>query len=425
MSTRAATTGQDVRRVYLARQPVFDIDNRVHAYEILFRSSADADSAAGETRTMGRRVMVDSLLGIGIADLTGGRPAFVNVDRGILLDGSVELMDPAQVVIEILEGVTPDKQVIAAVEALVEKGYSIALDDFVFRPGMEELLVLAAIVKIDLLAHDEQSLSDLVQKLRPYGGALLAEKVEDAATHQRCVDLGFELFQGYHFSRPQMLERRDLSIEQLNVMRLLNIINDQETSDHDLETIFRGDVSLSYKLLRMVNSASMGGRGISSIGHAVRLLGRRTLYRWLALMLAAEGSTGGPRGELVHSALLRARMAENLAVHTGRAGLAPALYLCGLFSRLDALLGTPMEELLDRLDLRPEVYQALAGRRGPLAPILSLVEAYEGARWLEVPALMRAANLEEIDLREMYLEALQDADRHLATLEDGPVQGVT
>jgi c-di-GMP phosphodiesterase len=418
MSTHPHPGADEARSIYLARQPIFDLENHVHAYEILFRSTASAVGADGPPDAMGPRVLVDSLLGIGLTDLTGGRPAYVNVDRALIVDGAVELLDPAQVVVEVLERVTPDEAVVEALEGLVAKGYPVALNAFEFRPGIEAMLLLASVVKIDVLRHQPDDLARLVDRLRPFGAALLAEKVEDAATHARCLELGFEYFQGFHFSRPQTLERKDLSIEQLNVMRLLNVVDDPLTSDLDLESIFRGDVALSYKLLRMVNSAAVGGRGIASIGHAIRLLGRRTLYRWLALMVTSGGSAGGPRGELVHSALLRARMAEGIALRTGASSMAPALYLCGLFSRLDALLNTPMEDLLDRLDLRPEVFQALVGRRGPLAPILALVEAYEAGRWADVPPLLAAARAHGVDLREAYFDALQDADRHLAALKD-------
>ncbi|MFW6331408.1 MAG: EAL and HDOD domain-containing protein [Gemmatimonadota bacterium] len=416
MSTQTTET----RQIFLARQPIFDAANRVHGYELLYRGTEDATAADGPSEAMGPTVMVDSLLGMGLSEVTGGRPAYVNVTREMLVDGAVELFDPEHVVLEVLETVEPDPPTLEALEGLARAGYRIALDDFRYRPEVEPLLVLAAVVKIDVIEWEPAELKALVGKVRPYGASLLAEKVEDENAHQRALDLGFDYFQGYHFSRPQTLARKDLSIEQLNVMRLLNVVNDPDTSDLALEKIFRGDISLSYKLLRMVNSAALGGRGISSIGHALRLLGRKSLYRWLALMLAANGATNGPRGELAHSALLRARMCERIAQEAGHTGEAPALYLTGLFSRLDALMGSSMADLLDRLDLRPEVHQALSARRGPLAPVLNLVEAYEGGHWLEVPGLMKAARASDLDLRELYIDALQDADRYLMAAQEKP-----
>lgn len=411
------STNLETRQIFLARQPIFDAASHVHGYELLYRGTEEAATAKGPAAAMGPSVMVDSLLGMGLSEVTGGRPAYVNVTRPMIMEGAVELFDPEQVVLEVLEHVEPEPDLLAALEALASAGYRIALDDFRYRPGIEELLVLAGVVKVDLLEYPPDDLRAVVDQVRPYGARLLAEKVEDAKAHQRALDLGFDYFQGYHFSRPQTLATRDLSIEQLNVMRLLNVVNDPDTSDHALENIFRGDISLSYKLLRMVNSAALGGRGISSIGHAIRLLGRKSLYRWLSLMLASGGSSSGPRGELAHSALLRARMCERIAQEAGHTGEAPALYLTGLFSRLDALMGTSMEELLDRLDLRPEVHQALSGRRGPLAPVLSLVEAYEGGEWSEVIPLTKEARAAELDLREIYVDALQDADRYIRAVQ--------
>ncbi len=411
---------QETRQVFVARQPIFDATNHVHGYELLYRGSATADTA-GEgsdgslAEAMAPGVVVDVLLGMGLGDLTGGRPAYLNVTRPMIVDGAVELFDPKQVVVEVLEDVRPDEETIPALERIAGLGYRIALDDFVVHPDSEPFLLLASVVKVDLLQHTPDQLEALVDRVRPYGAALLAEKVEDEAAHQAALDLGFEYFQGYHFSRPQTLARRDLTVEQMNVMRLLNLVNDPETSDPEVERVFRGDVSLSYKLLRMVNSAAMGGRGIVSIGHALRLLGRQSLHRWLALMLAS-GASHGPRGELAQSALLRAGMCERIALGSGHSGAAPALYMTGLFSRLDALLGAPMADLLDRIDLRPEVYQALTARRGPLAPVLALVEAYEGGHWLEVPGLVKSAHATSLDLREVYLDALFEADRHIRAL---------
>ncbi len=404
------------REIFVARQPIFDDRDHVHGYELLYRGAEDADSADGAPDAMGPSVLVDALLGIGLSEITGDRPAFVNVDRGMLVHGAVELFDPDHVVLEILEDVRPDPELVRTVEALARKGYRFALDDFVYTPEIEPLLILASVVKIDMLEHRSDELRTLAERARPYGAALLAEKVESEEHHRWARDLGFRYFQGYYFSQPQTLHHADLGVERLNVMRLLNVVNDPETSDSALERIFRGDVSLSYKLLRMVNSAAMGGRGISSISHALQLLGRKALYRWLALMLASGGAATGPRGEMVHSALLRAGMAERLARQTGHTGEAPALYLAGLFSRLDVLMNKPMDELLDRLDLRPEVHQALAGRRGPLGPALALVEAYEDGRWPQIPGLMKDARAVTVDLSAVYLDALQEADRYLQAL---------
>jgi EAL and modified HD-GYP domain-containing signal transduction protein len=421
------SNSEESRQIFVARQPIFDDTNHVHGYELLYRGSAAAQTAdAGDdppvAEAMAPGLVVDVLLGMGLADLTGGRPAYVNVTRPMIVEGAVELFDREQVVVEVLEDVRPDEETIPALERLASRGYRIALDDFVMDPEAEPFLLLASVVKVDLLQYTPDELETLVERIQPYGARLLAEKVEDEAAHQRALDLGFHYFQGYHFSRPQTLARRDLTIEQLNVMRLLNLVNDPDTSDHEVEEIFRGDVSLSYKLLRMVNSAAMGGRGISSIGHGLRLLGRHYLYRWLALMLASGGASHGPRGEMTQSALLRAGMCERIARAAGHTGAAPALYMTGLFSRLDAILGAPMTDLLDRLDLRSEVYEALTARHGPLAPVLTLVEAYEGGHWLEVPALLKDAQATRLDLREIYLDALFEADRHIQALRLDPIE---
>jgi EAL and modified HD-GYP domain-containing signal transduction protein len=403
-------------QICLARQPIFDRDQRIVAYELLFRRAADAEQAEGATPdAMSSRVVVDAVLGMGLEQVTEGRPAFLNFSRELLLSDAIHLIDPRQVVIEILEHVGPDEEVIAACERLRGAGYRIAMDDFTYSPAMEPLLALADTVKVDVLMHEPDSLARTLDHLAGRGITLLAEKVETPEVLDDCERLGFTLFQGYFYGRPQIMADHDISLEQLNIVQLLNLVANERAPDHAIENALRADVGLSYKLLRIVNSAAMGGRGIDSIGHALRLLGRTMLHRWLALLLVATVSrrSDGDR-ELVYSALLRARMAELIGLANHGPRDPSGLYLVGLLSSLDALLRVPMDRILSQLDLIQPVKDALLARQGEYGRCLQLIEKYQEGAWREAIAGARELQLGESELAQCYLDALSWARQRLA-----------
>jgi EAL and modified HD-GYP domain-containing signal transduction protein len=364
---------------------------------------------------MSADVIVSAMLGIGLRAVAGGGTAFVNFSRSQLLGHTWELFDPSTVVIELLESVDCDAETLDACRRLVNAGYRLALDDYVYAEASRPLLELASIVKVDILGRSPEDLEQTVKLLKPVGARLLAERVETTSVRDVCVNLGFELFQGYLFSRPETLTKTDVSASQLAVMRLLNLLQDPNTSDTALDAAFQSDVALVYKLLRIVNAASVGGRGISSIPHAVRLVGRDTLHRWLAVILVASlGRPGEVSQEVALTAMTRARMCELLANNASPGGAAASAFIVGLLSLLDVLLEVPMEKILMRLELNDDVRGALLRRGGPLAPSLKLVEAYEGANWETALGLANQTAVPEEILPSLYTDALNWATQRVA-----------
>jgi c-di-GMP phosphodiesterase len=394
---------------FIARQPIFDRRGELYAYELLYRANAVQNRAEGATaETMASDVLSQAFLGVGVERLTGGAKAFVNFPRELLLEGVYQVLDPSRVVIELLETVSPDAAVIAACRELHARGYTLALDDFVFGPEYVPLLEIAQVVKLDVLNKATEDLASSVQQLAPFRQKLLAERVETPAVRDACESLGFELFQGYFFSRPEILTQRDLSPGHLTIFRLMNLVRDPEASDQQLENAFRGDMGLTVKLLRTVNSAAMGGSGIESIRHAIRLTGRAELQKWLAVLLVASvAKRGGTTAELVQTAIVRARMCELLALAAGKRALAGSLFMVGLLSLLDAILQSPLEDLVNRINLAPEVRGALLDRDGPLASTLALVEAYERGSWTALSAHSWAAGIDVRDVPDLFVEALE------------------
>lgn len=394
--------------LFVARQPIFDAAGELGGYELLYRAGAQSQRADGtSTEQMSLDVIIQSFLEIGLERVTRGRTAFLNFSRHMLLSESFDLLDPETVVVELLEDVLGDQPVIDACARLKARGYRLALDDYVAGGLHDTLLPYADIVKVDVLNRPVEELRVVAEGLRGYPATLLAERVETAEVRDACRDLGFEMFQGYFFSRPEVISGKGISADQLGVLQLMNLLRDDAASDADVEEAFRKDPSLSYKLLRMVNAAAGGGRGIESIMHAVRMLGRDQLHRWLALLFASSLARGrGTDVELVHAAVLRGRLLERLGESAGRADAAGPLFMLGLFSLMDALMRVSMAELLAKVNLTEEVKTALLEREGPFAVWLQLAEAYEAAEWERMSRLAATVGISPFDLPDIYLESL-------------------
>jgi EAL and modified HD-GYP domain-containing signal transduction protein len=397
-----------MKSIYVARQPIFELGRGLFGYELLYRRNATIDHADGDVGVMTAEVIAHALLGIGLRNIAGAGLAFVNFSRGLLVDRSWELFDHHSVVIELLEDVACDAEVIAACKELVSAGYKLALDDYVYTEETVPLLEMASIIKVDMLAKTPIEIEATTRQLRPVGARLLAERVETAPVRDVCAALGYDLFQGYLFSRPETLSKSDVAAGQLAIMRLLNLLHNPSTTDSALERAFQSDLALCYKLLRIVNAASMGGQGISSIPHAVRLVGRQTLHRWLSVVLVASlGALGDVSHEMALTAMTRARMCELVVANTKQSLDAGSAFIVGLLSLLDVLLEIPMDRILDRLELSDDIRGALVGRGGPLAQPLQLVEAYERANWPVAQEIALRNNLVGDALPDLYVDALR------------------
>lgn len=402
-------------KTFVARQPIFDRDGAVTGYELLYRRDDARTSAEGtDANTMSANVITNAFLGVGIAELTGGVPGFVNFTREQLVEGTFELFDPSEVVVELLETVSCDEQTLRACQAMHAAGYRFALDDFVYDESFVPLLALASIVKVDVLDRDPEDVRQLLARIGKFDGKLLAERVETEAVHRSCADMGFHLFQGYFYARPETIAKEDLEVGQIAILKLLTLLRDGEVSDAQIAVALRGDAALCYKLLRMVNSASMGGRGVESIQHALRLVGRLALHRWLAVILAGSfASQGGTNAELGVGALARGRLCETIAKRSSLRLPPDPLFLTGMLSMMDALMRVTMERVLSLVEVSADVGNALLSRTGPLAHALLLVEAYEQGSWDVVRRMAARVGVEDEAVPTLYVEALTWAREQL------------
>ena len=365
--------------VFLARQPILNRDQRLVAYELLFRSGNHAEARFSDGQAATATVISHTFSQLGIGAALGPYRAYINVDKDFLHDDAIQLMPPDQVVIEVLEGSLVTPEVVARCAVLKELGYTLALDDFTrVTDDYLPLIPLATVIKVDITAVAPADLAGLVAQLRPLVPLLLAEKVETKEDHRRCDELGFDLFQGYYFARPTIIAGRRLRATQVTTLKLVSLIA-QDAETHQIERTLKEDPALSVAMLRLVNSVAMGrGTTISSLRQAVIILGRQQFSRWLQLSLYADAGGDGV-SPLLTLAALRGRFAELVAERSspGDASLRDAAYMVGILSLTPTLLGQPMEDILPNLNVAQRIGDALLQRKGVLGAVLELCEQLE------------------------------------------------
>ncbi len=386
--------------VFIGRQPIFDKTLNVCAYELLFRTSEANFANIACPTTATAQLIQNALLEVGLDDLVGSVPAYINFNQDFLTGDLMQLLPKERVVLEILEDVKVDKDVVSAVSELKDLGYTIALDDFVYDPSWEPLIPLAKIIKLDLMATPVDELSRYVEMLRPHGVELLAEKVETQEEFLALKELGFDYFQGYFFCKPAVISRPRLPETHIGTLQLLSDLQNPAVAFDEIESLLSRDVSLSYKLLRYINSAHFAlPRKITSIQEAATYLGLDALRTWASLLIMA-GASDKP-AELILAGLTRAKICELLAEKSGNSDPA-AYFIVGLFSILEALLDHPMQEVLQQLPLSEEISAALIDREGEMGEALSCSLAFEAG---SISAITFADLPPEI-IHRLCLEAL-------------------
>jgi len=389
--------------ILVRRQPVFDRSEQLYGYELLLQRIGERPSGS---EALPEQMVVDVFLGIGLDQVAANHRAFITVDRDILLGDAVRLLPKDRVVLQLVGQLSDDDELLEACDRLVWSGYRFSVESDTPEALPERILRLSEIVTLDVSRYDRQVLPDVVGWLRQYHARLMARHVRSREDRDAFLKLGFELFEGYQSGVSKTLTRRTLPTEHLLVFRLLKKIRDPKSTDNEIEDILRRDVALSYKLLRMVNSAAFGGREIWSIGHALRLLGRDQVARWLGLLLVVGVEKQGIRAELTSLSLARARMCELLATASGVPRAGGSLFLVGMLSLLDHLVEAPMEQLVESMELAPDVRQALLKREDYYGAVLSLIEAYEEGSWDAVMGWATGIGVAPEALPQLYVDSL-------------------
>lgn len=399
--------------IFVGRQPILNSEQKIVAYELLFRGSARAGQAGvldGVQATS--RLLINTFNNFGVERVLGDKRAFVNVSAGLLESDVLTLLPAEKVVLEILEDVPPTATVVDRCRQLKSMGYQLALDDFRYRPELEPLIGVASYVKLDARALTPQEIVEHVNRLRGRGLRFIAEKVETREEFKALRAQLINYYQGYYFARPETLsmKRMDPSAQQL--MQLFNLVIGG-AEPQAVENGFRQDVALSYNLLRYINSVGFGlVRKVETIKHAVVMLGNAKLARWFTLLLFSHARHSNPAPQaLFRVALARARLAELLGTPRLGGVHQDYLFMTGMFSLLDAMLDTPLEESLKSLKLPEAVHQALLAGSGPYAPYLELSRACEKPDLARIEALAPTLGLGLEDITRAQMEALGWAEQ--------------
>lgn len=394
--------------VLVGRQAIFDRQKEVFGYELLYRDGQANSAQVVDGDEATARVMVNTFLEMGIDQITGTSQAFINLTANFFLSQNYEVLPKHNVVLEVLESIEPTPIVIQSLVRARQLGYKIALDDFIVRDSHRGLLEVADFVKVDILALTSEQLLEQIEVLKQYPVRLLAEKVEDQEVYALCYEKGFEYFQGYFFCKPQIMEGVKLSGNRMAIVLLLAKLQDPDIQIKDLEELVENDLSLSLKLLRFVNSASVGlPRVVNSIGQAVGMVGTERMRQWASLLVLAH--TGGKPSELMRIALIRGRMCQGLSRLQGES--TSQGFTVGLFSVLDAYFDCEMKQLLADLPLAPEILLALTEGQGCLGKILKCVMSYERGEWDQI----ENSRFEPHVLRQEYLFSTEWANEVMKT----------
>jgi EAL and modified HD-GYP domain-containing signal transduction protein len=378
----------------LVRQPVFDRTNALLGYEVRFRDTEE-----------GRASLVQSLLSGTFDIVRGGLPAFVPCNREQLLGHAFEAASPKDLILLIDSFVEPDALVMEALNTFRQKGGSIALDNIDEKPAPSEgLLPFANWVRLDLRQNGMAMVARICDRVAHAKPRLLADHVLEERQFLLAQQLGFDGYQGPFFSRVETIPAADLPASTVAAMRLLGLARNPDVSDRALEEAVSTDPVLTFQLLRLVNSAAVGVRGVSSIGHALRVIGRSAFLRWLALAIAASrGARSGVDQHLVRQAVERGRLLEQLA---GQGRDPGTLFLVGLFSLMDAVFRLPMHDIVARVALGEEAKAALLERTGPYAKALAFVESYELGLFESAMATATEMGVSAEKLPELYTAAI-------------------
>ncbi len=389
-----------MHEAFVGRQPIFDVNLKVYAYELLFRAGMENSAQVSDGDRATSQVLVNTFTELGLEHIVGGRKAFINMTRDFLLDEGSLPLPKDRVVLEVLEDVTVDAELVRSVRGLAEKGYTIALDDFTYHERWQPLLEIADIVKLEVMGLDDAAVREQIRLLRPYKAKLLAEKIETEEEFESLKSQGFDYFQGYFLARPKVIKGKRAPSNRLSTLRLVAKLQDLDAEIRDIERIIGQDVGLSYKILRYINSAFFSlPRKVESIRQALVYLGLRDVKR-LATLIAMASFPDRP-SELVVTALFRARMCELLAEKAGNAH-SDTFFTTGLLSTLDALMNMPMEEVLGQLPLTGEITGALLEHRDLLGEALRCTKAQEQADG----SAIQFAGLPATTINQAYIEAL-------------------
>ena len=397
--------------IFVARQAIYDRNRNIYAYELLYRNSNKNIFDASINSQSATYEVINNITLIGLDILTNNKKAFINCDEVVLGSEAVTLLSKENTVVEILETVTQNDEVIKNINNLKEMGYELALDDVVDIANIEQFIPYSKYIKVDFLLTKKEERVKLVEKLKKYDVMLLAEKIENEEEFQEAIDLGFELFQGYYFSKPKIIKNKKLEIKSNLVYVLISELNKPDFDIETIEKYLKTDVGLMYRFMRFINSAGFGFvQEIVSIRQALMLVGKIQFKKWL-LVLGFSRLYDGPGEGYAALSLVRAKFCEAIAAENGDTDKQAEAFIVGIFSDLHIALGEDIDIVLKDLPVSREIKEALKGESNYLRIILDIVLAYEKMDIKSIELLSYAMNINTDKLKDLYFDAIEWAKK--------------
>ncbi len=404
--------------VYVARQPIFDVVNKVYAYELLYRQNEQNFFDQSVTSNVATSLLLmNSYYTFGIDKLAGEGKAFINFDKSLITSEYPMLLDKNKVVIELLEDIVPDKQFIECVKKLKAAGYTIALDDYVEGYEYMELVELSNIIKVDFLENTKEQIINIARRWKRSKKILLAEKVETQEIYDWAKKLGYKLFQGYYFSKPKMLKGKGVEDSTFQFIKIIEELSKREPDYKAISSIIEIDVNLTYKLLKLVNSNFVGSTKITSIQHGLSVLGIATFEKWISLAMIKNMAENKPQ-ESVKVSMSRGKFMELIAKNTKLKNKANEMMMVGILSVIDGLVDKPMEEIVEELPLKDEVKKALLLQEGHYTKSFKMVLNFEKGLFEEAKEYYEELKIPIEKISQLYYEAIEWSEAMFSIMGD-------
>lgn len=394
--------------VYIARQPVFNTQKKIFGYELLFRNGIQNAFPNINGNIATSNVLSNTFFSFDLKEILGKKPGLINFTKDLILQKTPLLFPLKHFIIEVLENIEPDREILAALKEFKKKGFAIALDDFAYHEKFRPMMELCRIIKFDLMATPLESLADIIKDIQKnYDITLLAEKVETYEVFEQAKKMGFRLFQGYFFSKPEILSRKEIAAHHIVLLKLINEVGQNDFDFKNVEDIIRKDVSVSFKLLKFINSAYFGrSLPINTIKDAITYLGMDELRKFIHIIAMADLGKHKP-DELIRVSIIRARMCELCGTVLKTRFSTEELFTLGLFSLMDALLDKPMEEILKSTSFSKKIKNALLKKDKEFTKILTLIISFEQGNWTDKFYTMISNTPIEKKLPGFYLDAVR------------------
>ena len=393
--------------IFVARQPIFNRDNEIVAYELLYRNSLKNFFDESVNSSKATAILItNSYINIGMENLIEDKIGFINFDQTLINNEIPKLLNKDKVVIEVLETVIPDRKIMSNLINLKREGYTLALDDFTLEYQYMKTVPLYDIIKVDFIQTGLSGAEEIIKRFSNGKNKFLAEKVETAEEYNKAYELGYDYFQGYFFSKPQVVKSKSTSGIKYQYLRIKEEMQKEEPDFGEIERIIESDVDMSYKILKLVNTFSLTSE-VSSIRHAISILGLKEIDKWLNFIMLQNFTKEKP-SELVKMSVIRSKFAELIAMNSNKRNQRYQASLIGLFSLIDAILGKTKEKVLSEIPMTEDVKKAIMlDKSSTLYPIMDIILSYEEAEWDKIDEISKEIQLDVNKVPELYLQAIK------------------